>query len=183
MAERKTDVYRLVMDVTTTEADPAKWNWEELLDLGADESVRIVRSTKLAACRDCGHRCDPSGGCEKCGSDAMEPGDTRCVTCDSRFCEKCGYRTCSCILQKWQVVTYDLWSDGEGGLTVNDKRRSGVIHLLPDDDDRQMMRAICDLVGGDPDKLHVDNNTDNTGGTIYILDNDGNPACELVREN
>jgi hypothetical protein len=135
MAERKTDLYRLVMEVTTTEADPAKWNWETILDLGGDESVRIVDSQRIK----------------------------------ERF-------------ERWQVVTYDLWADGEGGLTVNDKYRSGVVHLLADDNDRTMMQAICDLVGGDPDKLHVDQNTDNTGGTIYILDENGNPACELVRE-
>lgn len=136
MAERKTDVYRLVMEVETTTADPAKWDWETILDLGADERVRIVDSQRIE---------------QKHAA--------------------------------WQVVTYDLWADGEGSLTVNDKFKSGIVHLLPDDDDRTMMRAICDLVGGDPDKLHVDNNTDNTGSTIYILDNDGNPACELVREN
>lgn len=139
MAERKTDVYRLVMEVETTTTDPAKWDWEDLLDLGAGESVRIVDSHRITL-------------------PEQRP-------------------------EAWQVVTYDLWADGEGGLTVNDKFKSGIVHLLPGDDDRTMMRAICDLVGGDPDKLHVDNNTDNTGGTIYILDNDGNPACELVREN
>lgn len=182
MAERKTDVYRLVMDIGSTNGDPAKWAWEELVDLDPNETLSIVSSAKLSACRDCGHRCDPSGGCEKCGSDAMEAGDTRCVTCESRACEKCGHRLCDCAEATWQVVTYDLWADGEGGLTVNDKFKSGVVHLLPTDTERETLRKVCDLVGGDPSKLAFDHNTW-TDNTIYVLDENGNPACELVREN
>jgi len=134
MAERTPDVFRLVMEVTTTEADPAKWNWEEILDLGHGERVRIVDSERLHVKH-----------------------------------------------SAWQVVTYDLWSDGEGGLSVNDKFKSGTIYMAPTANEGDVLQQVCDLVGGDWKKLSFDNNTWSEN-VIYVLDENGNPACELVRE-
>lgn len=146
MAERKTDVYRLVMEVTTNEADPAKWNWEEILDLGASESVRIVDSYRV---------------------------ETKCP--------KCGGVLCSCPRATWRVITYDLWSDGEGGMTVNDARESGKVMLGEDDTEAEVMTKICDLIGGDSTRIGYDHNSEGGDDTIYVLDENGHPFCELRR--
>lgn len=166
----KAKTYDVTLRVTTAEGNPEKWNWSELLDCGAG-----VISCELAsiACDDCGHRCDPSGVCEKCGGDAMQPGDTLCVTCDARRSPN----------QKWRVYRYDLWADGEGGQTVNDVHRTDVVlDLTEDESESEVMTKLCAEMGGDPEKLGYDHNSEGGDDTIYVLDENGNPVCELRRE-
>lgn len=124
-------------------------------------------------CEDCNHRCDPSGVCEKCGSDVMEAGDTRCVSCEARHIPD----------QRWRLYTYDLWTDSEGGKTVNDVYRSPyVLGLFENDTEEEVMTQVTALLGGDPKKLGYDHNSEGGDDTIYILDENGYPACELRRE-
>jgi hypothetical protein len=148
MSEKKT--YRVVMEVTTVMADPAKWDWENVLELGGGESIRIVDSYEVVT-----------------------------------KCEKCGYRLCGCgnAVQLWRVYTYDLWADGEGGKTVNDVYRTDVVLALDEDEsESSVMTKLCEELGGDPKKLGYDHNSEGGDDTIYILDDEGNPACELRRE-
>lgn len=133
--EKKT--YRVTMEVTTVMADPAKWDWENVLDLGGGESIRIV---------------------------------------DSELIE----RTPN---QRWRLYTYDLWTDSEGGKTVNDVYRSPyVLGLFENDTEEEVMTQVTALLGGDPKKLGYDHNSEGGDDTIYILDENGYPACELRRE-
>ena len=82
---------------------------------------------------------------------------------------------------KFKLYTYDLWSDGEGGMTVNDLYEQGVIEVKARTNpetgrysvtDRQLNRAIgaCGL-SWDGDEEY----------TLYASDKRGNPACELRR--
>jgi hypothetical protein len=89
------------------------------------------------------------------------------------------------------LYTYDLWSDGEGGLTVNDVYQQGEIEIvarlnLPFFDvmnhpiytitDKQLNRAIgARGLTWDGDEEYI----------LYATDRKGNPACELrrVKEN
>jgi hypothetical protein len=83
--------------------------------------------------------------------------------------------------RRYELYTYDLWADGEGGMTVNDIYRQGVVeinaHLNPETGvysftDRQINRAIGarGLVWEGEDD-HI----------LYATDRKGNPACELRR--
>lgn len=86
------------------------------------------------------------------------------------------------------LFTYDLWSDGEGGKTVNDVYRQGKIEITaklttynegtPYEfskyyiTDRQLNRAVG------AQGLEWDGHEDDT---LYATDKKGNPACELRR--
>ena len=77
--------------------------------------------------------------------------------------------------QRYTLFTYDLWADGEGGLSVNDVYRQGEITLNVRDypTDYQLNRAVGGrglTWDGDPEY------------TLYATDKKGNPACELRRE-
>jgi hypothetical protein len=89
------------------------------------------------------------------------------------------------------LYTYDLWSDGEGGLTVNDVYQQGEIEIvarlnLPFFDvmnhpiytitDKQLNRAIgARGLTWDGDEEYI----------LYASDKKGNPVCELrrIKEN
>lgn len=92
--------------------------------------------------------------------------------------------------QTYRLWTYDLWSDGEGGLMVNDRYDRGLVTIrvkavtynagTPYEftsycpTDRQLNRAIG-MRG-----LAWDGEEDYT---LYAKDARGNPACELERQH
>ena len=92
--------------------------------------------------------------------------------------------------QTYRLWTYDLWSDGEGGLVVNDRCDRGLVTIrvkavthnagTPHEftsycpTDRQLNRAIGTrglTWGGE------------AGYTLYAEDAHGDPACELERQH
>lgn len=91
-------------------------------------------------------------------------------------------------LQVYALYTYDLWSDGEGGMMVNDVYSQGKIEVRARLEvfnegtehesvrywptDRQLSRAV----GGRG--LTWDGEVEHT---LYATDKKGNPACELRR--
>jgi hypothetical protein len=91
-------------------------------------------------------------------------------------------------LQTYELFTYDLWSDGEGGLTVNDVYRQGEIaikvkgHVFNagtphefisfEPSDYQLNRTVKGRgLAWDGESEHA----------LYATDKNGNPACELRR--
>jgi hypothetical protein len=81
----------------------------------------------------------------------------------------------------YELYTYDLWADGEGGLVVNDIYHQGMIEVNARLDpktgiysvtDRQLNRAVGAR------GLTWDGEEDYT---LYATDRKGNPACELRR--
>jgi hypothetical protein len=74
----------------------------------------------------------------------------------------------------YKFYTYDLWSDGDGGMSVNDVYPQGEIEVPTDGDeptDLQLSRAV----GGRG--LEWDGESD---CTLYATTKrNGNPACEL----
>lgn len=77
----------------------------------------------------------------------------------------------------FELFTYDLWADGDGGYSVNDVYRQGEITLKVKDPDygpttRQLNRAIGarGLAWEGESEF-----------TLYAADRKGNPACELRR--
>lgn len=91
--------------------------------------------------------------------------------------------------QTYRLWTYDLWADGEGGFTVNDRfdqgritiRVKGTRHNVGtphefeshEPTDRQLNLAIGER------GLTWDGECEYT---LYATDKRGDPACELVRE-
>lgn len=91
-------------------------------------------------------------------------------------------------LMKFQLFTYDLWADGEGGFSVNDVYHQGVIEIKARLEtwnantpyerqeygitDMQLNRAVGGrgLTWEGEDKY-----------TLYAKDKKENPACELRR--
>lgn len=88
----------------------------------------------------------------------------------------------------FNLYTYDLWADGEGGLTVNDVYPQGTItiNVRPkvyndnspyrfvshDPSDRQLNQAVGAR------GLTWDGECSQT---LYAMDKKGNPVCELRR--
>lgn len=83
---------------------------------------------------------------------------------------------------QWRVVTYDVWGNATDGWEVNDKFRTP--HVLELDDetgDFDVLNLLCEVMGGDPNTLEIDNNTSHES-VQYVLDTEtGEPVCELVR--
>lgn len=91
-------------------------------------------------------------------------------------------------LMQFMLYTYDLWSDGEGGLSVNDVYRQGKIEITAKlvtfnegtqhEFSRYMLtdRQLSRAVGGRG--LSWEGEDDHT---LYATDRKGNPACELRR--
>lgn len=90
--------------------------------------------------------------------------------------------------QRYELLTYDLWADGEGGLSVNDVYRQGLIEVdarrtvfnegTPHQfvqytlTDRQLNRAVgARGLSWEGEEDYV----------LYATDKKGNPACELRR--
>ena len=80
--------------------------------------------------------------------------------------------------QRYRLITYDLWPDGDGGMSVNDCYDKGIIEFRVTDPesgptDLQISRAVgargCSYDG-------------EAEYTIYATDRKGNPAFELRRE-
>jgi hypothetical protein len=76
----------------------------------------------------------------------------------------------------FQLFTYDLWADGEGGYTVNDVFPQGKITLRVRKGDEPSTYQLNRAVGGRG--LTWDGEADYT---LYASDRRGNPACELRR--
>lgn len=89
---------------------------------------------------------------------------------------------------KFKLYTYDLWSDGEGGMSVNDVYYQGVIEV-------NLKKVVANA--GTPREFISEDTSDYAlnravGGRgltwegemdyiLYATDKKGNPACELRR--
>lgn len=80
------------------------------------------------------------------------------------------------IMMTFQLFTYDLWADGDGGYSVNDVFRQGILTVKVKDGDYPTDRQLNRAIGARG--LTWEGETD---FTLYATDKRGNPACELRR--
>lgn len=90
--------------------------------------------------------------------------------------------------QTYQLWTYDLWADGNGGYSVNDRHINGRIEInvkgkvynkgtgqefIAFDPTNRQLNCALNVHG-----LDWEGESDNT---LYATDRHGDPACELER--
>jgi len=79
----------------------------------------------------------------------------------------------------FELITYDLWADSEGGKFVNDTYRTGTMIELECDEDgitTEEDSSILEKLGLSTDKAELHEITEDI---IYIDDVQGDPLCEL----
>lgn len=91
--------------------------------------------------------------------------------------------------QTYRLWTYDLWADGEGGFTVNDRYDQGLVAISVKGR-RYNVGTEHEFVSYSPTDRQLNQAIGERGlswegeseYTLYATDKRGNPACELVRE-
>ena len=83
-------------------------------------------------------------------------------------------------MQKWRWVSYDLWSDGEGGFTVNDSWKTDTFYEIPEGASDE---EILKIVGCDDGEYEVDDSADFGDNVVEFRDTKtGSPAGRIERE-